>query len=185
MQRQEQDDAWYTCINHVRVLGKPLCGFVPYCPSPGAGMGAGATQREDGPNRQPTAAAAAATGRSDADASGGEGLYFGSCTDQLLQCQNLSSMPVPPIVVQIYIHQNITIACALYVLNLALHIQDDVHGFLPSVVAPHMRWTSCCAARCRPSPQRTATWYRSFGPALSRQEPIMTAHNRLLPWSCH
>ncbi|CAL8471072.1 g10614 [Coccomyxa elongata] len=28
-QRQEQDMAWYTCINHVKVLGKPLHNFVP------------------------------------------------------------------------------------------------------------------------------------------------------------
>ncbi|EIE20100.1 hypothetical protein COCSUDRAFT_57820 [Coccomyxa subellipsoidea C-169] len=31
-QRQEQDNAWYTCINHVRVLGKPLHNFVPASP---------------------------------------------------------------------------------------------------------------------------------------------------------
>lgn len=28
-QRQEQDMAWYTCINHVKVVGKPLHNFVP------------------------------------------------------------------------------------------------------------------------------------------------------------
>lgn len=28
-QRQEQDMAWYTCINHVKVLGKPLHNFIP------------------------------------------------------------------------------------------------------------------------------------------------------------
>ena len=29
VQRQEQDCMWYTCINHVRVVGKPLYNFVP------------------------------------------------------------------------------------------------------------------------------------------------------------
>jgi hypothetical protein len=34
VQRQEQDALWYTCINHVRVLGKPLYNFVPALPAP-------------------------------------------------------------------------------------------------------------------------------------------------------
>lgn len=29
VQKQEQDDAWYTCINYISVCGKPLYGFVP------------------------------------------------------------------------------------------------------------------------------------------------------------
>ena len=29
MQKQEQDNAWYTCINYIGVSGKPLYGFVP------------------------------------------------------------------------------------------------------------------------------------------------------------
>lgn len=29
VQKQEQDDAWYTCINYINVCGKPLYGFVP------------------------------------------------------------------------------------------------------------------------------------------------------------
>ena len=36
VQRQEQDALWYTCINHVRVLGKPLYNFVPALPAPGS-----------------------------------------------------------------------------------------------------------------------------------------------------
>lgn len=28
-QKQEQDDAWYTCINYISICGKPLYGFVP------------------------------------------------------------------------------------------------------------------------------------------------------------
>ena len=36
MQKQEQDDAWYTCINYVSVSGKPLYGFVP-TPGPATG----------------------------------------------------------------------------------------------------------------------------------------------------
>ena len=28
VQKQEQDDAWYTCINYISVSGKPLYGFV-------------------------------------------------------------------------------------------------------------------------------------------------------------
>ena len=29
VQKQEQDNAWYTCINYISVSGKPLYGFVP------------------------------------------------------------------------------------------------------------------------------------------------------------
>ena len=29
VQKQEQDNAWYTCINYIGVSGKPLYGFVP------------------------------------------------------------------------------------------------------------------------------------------------------------
>ena len=29
VQKQEQDDAWYTCINYISICGKPLYGFVP------------------------------------------------------------------------------------------------------------------------------------------------------------
>ena len=29
VQKQQQDDAWYTCINYVSVCGKPLYGFTP------------------------------------------------------------------------------------------------------------------------------------------------------------
>ena len=32
VQKQEQDDAWYTCINYISVCGKPLYGFVPAQP---------------------------------------------------------------------------------------------------------------------------------------------------------
>ena len=33
VQKQEQDDAWYTCINYISVRGKPLYGFVPAEPA--------------------------------------------------------------------------------------------------------------------------------------------------------
>jgi hypothetical protein len=33
VQKQQQDDAWYTCINYVSVCGKPLYGFTPALPS--------------------------------------------------------------------------------------------------------------------------------------------------------
>ena len=29
MQKQEQDDAWYTCINYISVCGMPVYGFIP------------------------------------------------------------------------------------------------------------------------------------------------------------
>lgn len=38
VQRQEQDMAWYTCINHVQVLGKPLYNFRPVPPGNPEGL---------------------------------------------------------------------------------------------------------------------------------------------------